>query len=248
MATRRKTPVNLITTEPHACSVDLRLRILGKLPFFSGIANDKLIDINQKFVEVGYEAGQFIYSAGDSAERLFVVADGKVKLFQPTVSGRDVLLDILSTGEFFGNLVSLGTKVYPDTAQAQTSACILSIDSSTFRQIMDANPELTLKALEVVAARLNESNQRVLQLSSMSTEQRLASTLVKLVRKFGREKIESTLIDVPLSRYDLAEMTGTTPETVSRILSQFQTDGIINSGRQWIAVTNTQNLSDLAGE
>lgn len=248
MSTRRKSPVNLVTTEPDHCSIDLRMRILGRLPFFAGLPHKAVERINQHFVEVGYQLGDRIYTAGDPAERLYVVADGKVKILQHAAGGRDVLLDIYSTGDFFGNLTALGAASYTDSAEAQSPACVLSIRSDSYRQILDEYPGLALKTLEVMAARLNDANQRVLQLSSMPAEKRIAITLKKLARKLGRQKEALLLIDVPLSRDDLAEMTSTTPETVSRVMSQMQASGIIESGRQWVGISDLKVLEDLAGE
>lgn len=246
MKTRRKSPVNLVATEAHLCSIDLRLRILGRLPFFIGLPRKKVEAINQRFIEVGYQPGERIYTAGDLAERLYVVAEGKVKILQHSVGGRNVLLDILSTGDFFGNLSALGAVAYTDSAEAQSPACVLSIRSDSFRQILEEFPELALKTLDVMAARLNDANQRVLQLSSLPVEKRVAIALQKLARKLGRQKENMLLIDVPLSRDDLAEMTSTTPETVSRVMSQLQSSGIIESGRQWVGIRDLKALENLA--
>lgn len=248
MSSRRKSPLNTISTEPQYCSTDLRLKILSRLPFFAGLPPHAIQGINQHFVEIGYQPGERIYSAGDPAERLFVVAEGKVKLYQHALNGRSVLLDILTSGEFFGNLATLGVSEYVDAAQAQTASCVLSIRSDAFRQILNEHPELAMKALAVMSDRLNAANQRVLQLSAMSAEKRIAATLLKLGDKLGRRNELGCLIDVPLSRDDMAEMTGATTETVSRVMSQLQTSQIITSGRQWVAITNQEKLSALAGE
>lgn len=247
MKTRRKSPVDTTSTEPHACSMDLRLKILGRLPFFGGLPKKSIEAINQRFVEVGYQPGETIYHAGEPAERLFVVADGKVKLLQHAASGRNVLLDILASGEFFGNLTSLGFAEYSDTAIAQATACVLSIHSVDFRTILDEHPELALKALEVMGQRLQAANERVMQISSMAVEHRIALTLWRLGERLGREQELGLLINVPLSRDDLAEMTGTTPETVSRVMSLLQHDGVIESGRQWVAITDKTRLKTAAG-
>jgi len=248
MKTRRKSPVNLIITETHHCSTDLRLKILHRLPFFTGLPHNVMETINSRFIEIGYQPGDIVYMAGEPADQLFVVAEGKIKLLQHGANGRNVLLDILSTGEFFGNLAALGIAVYPDTAQAQAPVCVLSIRSDAFRQVLDEHPKLALKTLQVMAERLNAANRRVLQLSSMPVEKRIAFTLLELGRKLGRPKENMLLIDVPLSRDDLAEMTGTTPETASRVMSQLQNSGVIESGRQWVGITDLKPLEDMAGE
>ncbi len=245
---RRKSPIHTVTTEPQHCSIDLRLKILARLPFFADLTGEALQAVNRRFVERGYRPGERIYTAGDPAERLYVVAEGKVKLLQHPTGGRDVLLEILSGGDFFGNLATLGIAQYPDTAQAQTTSCVLSIRSDDFHQVLDEHPELALKALKVMAERLNAANQRVLQLSSMPVDRRIAFTLLALGEKLGRKEDMGLLIDAPLSRDDLAEMTGTTPETVSRVMSQLQSAGVIESGRQWVAITDRSALQALAGD
>lgn len=248
MMARRKSPVNTIVTEPQHCSIDLRLKILSRLPFFAGLPTKTLEDVNRRFTEIGFQAGDMVYAAGNPAERLYVIAEGKVKLLQHAEGGRNILLDILTSGEFFGNLAALGVATYPDTAQAQTPACILSIRSDDFQQILNMHPQLALKTLAIMAERLTAANQRVLQISSLPVDRRIVYTLLALGRKLGRKQGVGLLIDVPLSRDDLAEMTGATPETVSRVMSQLQGNGWIESGRQWVAITDWDALEAQAAE
>lgn len=248
MKIRRKSPVSLISTEPQHCSLDLRLKILGRLSFFADLPHTGLEAINRLFVEVGYQPGEWVYMAGEPAEWLYVVAEGKIKILQHGPNGRSVLLDILTTGEFFGDLSLSSGELYPDTAQAQAPACVLRMPSDAFRQVLDEHPGLALKTLQVMAERLNMANRRVLQVSSMTVEKRIAFTILGLGRKFGRSKEGLLLIDVPLSRDDLAEMTAATPETVSRVMSQLQTGGVLESGRQWVGIKDLKALENIAGE
>jgi CRP/FNR family transcriptional regulator, nitrogen oxide reductase regulator len=248
MAQRRKSPVTSVTTEPHACSIDLRLKILGRLPFFADLSLKELQAVNQQFVEVGYQPGETIYTSGQPAERLFVVADGKVKLLQQAAAGQNVLLDLLGSGEFFGNLAVLQAGEYTDTARAQTSACVLSMSSAEFSRLLSGQPSLALKTLAVMSERLAAAHQRVLQLSAMPVEQRIAQTLLRLAEKLGRPDPAGLLIDVPLTREELGEMTGATTETVSRVISQLQSSGILTAGRGWLAVNDLARRQVLAGE
>lgn len=234
-------------TESHKCSVDLRLKILGQLPFFKDISQPDLEQINQSFHEIGYDGGEIICFAGDPAERLFVVADGRVKLVRHTLAGKDVLLDMLTSGEFFGSLASLGDDVYPDTAQAQTPVCVLTISKDAFRHILDRHPSVTLKVVDIMAARLRAAHERVRQLSVSPVEGRIAHVLLVLSEKFGKESEVGLLIQVPLAREDLASMAGTTPESASRVMSQFQKEGLVDAGRQWVAVLDRARLEAIAG-
>ncbi len=108
MATRKRAPLETGSIEPHMRSVDLRLQVLSKAPFFAGLSADSLSGVNRLFRERGCPAGGTIYYAGDRAAHLYVAADGKVKLGRHTLSGQGVLLDILVRGDFFGSLPTLG--------------------------------------------------------------------------------------------------------------------------------------------
>lgn len=239
---QRKTPIEIEHVEAHMCSVDLRLRILSKVPFFSGVDRGVIGEINRLFIERGYSPGETICFAGDPAERLYVVADGNVKLMQHTFSGQDVMLDVLKPGEFFGSLAILGDDEYSETAVAQTACCVISIGADEFRMILQDSPQVALKVIDIIAGRLKSAHEMIRQLSSHSVEQRIAHVLLKLADKLGQEKEVGLLIQLPLSRSDLAELVGTTTESASRVMSQFQKDGLIRSGRRWVAITDREGL------
>ena len=245
---RRTTPLNMTGVEPHACSLDLRLKILRGVPFFADLKTDALHAINPLFHEHGYAADETIYVTGDLADRLFLVADGKVKLIRHTLRGQDVMLELLMQGELFGSLSALGDEVYADTAQAQTNCCVLAIAAADFQTILKRYPAAALRVLNVVAGRLKVAHETVKQLSAYSVEQRIASTLLHLADRLGKSQAGGLVIQTPLSRQDLAAMTGTTTETVSRVISHFRHDGLIRSGRQWIAITDRIGLEAIADE
>lgn len=246
MPYRRKSPVEPETIEPHMCSIDLRLQILQRVPFFAMLPSEAIEQINARFRDQGFAEEEPIFYAGDSAARLYVVASGKVKLMRHTLTGQDVLLEILAEGDFFGSLFMLGDDTYPDTAVAQTTVCALGIDAEDFRAIMTQNPAVALAVLDITAARLREAHEAIRQISAYSTEQRIAYTLLKLAEKLGEQQDVGLLIQMPLSREDIAGMVGSTPETASRILSAFQKEGLIETGRQWVAITDRDRLREIA--
>ncbi len=248
MKIHRHTPLATEDITPQMCSTDVRLRILGQVPFFAHLGHGDIEAVNALFRERGYTPGETIYRAGDPAARLYVVASGKVKVTRPTPTGQDVLLEILTPGEFFGSLSALGDREYADTAQAQTACCVLGIGTHEFHSILERYPAVAMQVLNILASRLQEAQDTIHQLSANSVESRVAAALLKLAEKLGQETKNGTLIQMPLSRQDLAEMTGTTTETVSRVLSHFRKAGLISSGRRWIALTNRDRLKTLALE
>lgn len=227
------------------CDLDLRLYIIGRLPFFKELPPATIQNINESFTERGYQAGEMIYLEGSTASRLNVVADGNVKLMRHTMSGKDVLLDVLVQGEFFGSLTFGEGDYYPESAVAQTPVCALSIEGENFRQVLRQHPSVSLKVMEVMDRRLREAHEMVRLLSTSSVEGRLAHVLLKLGDKLGEADEVGLLIQMPLGRGELAELTGTTTETASRVMSQFQKMKLIQTGRQWVAILDRTRLASL---
>lgn len=248
MSDKQEVPLNSPSMEGHHCTVGLRLEKLGMVQFFQGLTEQQLHSVNSKFTANHYERGVTIYRQGDPATMLRVVVVGSVKLVSHTMDGNDVLLDMLQPGEFFGNPMADSKHVYSETAETQTSACILSIRLSDFREVMNGYPSVAMSVLDITTDRLNESRQRIQHLSRLPVKKRIAHILVTLGNKFGEKHRLGLLIQLPLSRKDLADMAGTSAETTSRIMSQFQDEDLITSGRQWIAINNKPDLLRISAE
>lgn len=243
MSDFRYTPLETATIEPHACTISLRLQLLGQLPFFADVSDAQIDAMNGLFHEKDYAANETIYSSGDAATNLYVVAAGKIKVLRHSLSGQDVLIDILTQGEFFGSLATPGEVSYLETAQAQTMCCVLVISATDFQGVLRAHPSVALSVLDIVTVRLREAHETVRQLSAQPAESRIATALLKLADKLGEARPDGILIQMPLSRQDIAQMTGTTLETASRVMSQFRKDGLIRSGRQWVTVADRALLA-----
>jgi CRP-like cAMP-binding protein len=245
---RPKSPVRKEWIDPEVCSLDYRLKIIGRLPFFRHLSHEAIVEINGLFEDHDIAAEQPVYFEGDRGENLYLVATGKVKLMRNTLSGREVLLDILQAGEYFGHLSIASQEGYTETALAQTDCCILQISAQNFEKVLNRYPDVTLKVLKAVGQRLEESQEIIKQLSVYTVEQRIAAALLRMARKLGEQKQTGMLIQIPFSRQDLAAMTGTTVETVSRIMSRFSIEGLISTGRKWVAINDLQGLEQIIKE
>ncbi len=243
---RPETPVRLEWIDPAVCSTDYRLKMIGRLPFFKHLPAPAIAGINRLFHDREIQTAQPVYFEGDPAENLYLVALGKIKLLRHTATGHDVLLDILHGGDYFGSLSLAAGNTYTESAQAQTAGCILQISTADFQSILGRYPDVTLKVLQVVEQRLQEARQVLEQLSTYSVEQRVAAALLRLAGKLGEQQQEGVLIQLPFSRQDLAAMTGTTTETVSRVMSRLAALGWIKSGRKWVTLVDRAGLEELA--
>ncbi|ABG04762.1 transcriptional regulator, Crp/Fnr family [Rubrobacter xylanophilus DSM 9941] len=243
---RRTTPLNKDHISPARCGPALRLSLLRRVPLFARLDDAQLADVDGVFRERGYAAGERIYSGGDPAGTFYVVAVGKVKLVRPSAQGRDVLLEILGPGDTLGTVPMFGDDVYPDSAEAQTDCCLLAITAADLRTVVERYPPVAHTLLEVLSGQLRSAREAIRQASAGSVESRVAASLLKLADRLGSDRRGETLIQVPLTRQDLADMTGAQVETVSRVMSRWRKEGLIRSGRGWVAVVDRERLAAIA--
>ncbi|WP_345039233.1 Crp/Fnr family transcriptional regulator [Georgenia daeguensis] len=223
------------------------MKVLSQVPYFAGLDEDELADVDRRMVSLSWGEGDRLYEAGAPAEHLYVVAAGRVRITQPTPTGQDVLTDVLTPGDLFGALSTLGQAEYPESAEAMTTTCALRIDPGAFRGVLTEHPQVALRVLDDIAGRLARARSDVGRISTGSVAQRVATTLLRLADKVGQDRAGGgTLLQVPLSRADLAGMTGSTPESVSRVMSRLRQDGVIESGRRWTAVLDRERLAEIA--
>jgi CRP/FNR family transcriptional regulator, nitrogen oxide reductase regulator len=242
----RRSPITVEAADPASCTVDVRQHALGHVPFFADLSPDELAEVDRRCRVEDYAAGQAVLHEGQRASRLYVVATGTAKVVRPTLEGTEVLLDVARPGDFFGTLPALGSDMYTHSVWALTPMCVLSLDASSFDQILDANPSVARAGLRVVATRLERAHSHLHAMAAASSQQRIAAALVMLARRAGVERKDGLLLDLPLSRDDLASLTGTASETVSRVLAQMERDGLISTGRRWIEITDLPELEALS--
>lgn len=190
--------------------------------------------------------GQVLFRQGDPAQALYVVAAGKVKLVQEDSFGHQVVVRFVGPGQVMAAVALTPGHEYPVTAQAIEETTVVSWAAETLRELGRRYPALTLAATAEIAAHMRDMQERFLELASERVEQRLARCLVRLARQVGKRVPEGVLLDVPLSRQDLAAMTGTTLYTVSRILSHWEEQGLLRAGRQKVLITNPHGLVAVA--
>jgi CRP-like cAMP-binding protein len=187
-----------------------------------------------------------LFHQGDPADSLWFVVRGRVKLTQVGADGQEVVIRFFGPGEIFGGIALVPGASYPVNAEVVENGRLLLWPRAAVAAVAGAHPQLALKTTGAIAERMRELQDRFRELATERVAQRVARALVRLTRQAGRRTDEGILIDLPLSRQDLAEMTGTTLFTVSRLLSGWETDGILAVGRQKVVVRNPHRLVAIA--
>ncbi|WP_104194686.1 Crp/Fnr family transcriptional regulator [Cryobacterium sp. M25] len=223
----------------------MRNTILGQIPIFQDLSAGELANLAERMLSLSWGPGDTLFTAGEPSEHVFVLAAGQAKVFRSTSTGQSTSLDFLGPGAVLGSLTALDAGRYPETAVALVTTCALRLESGAFRQMLLAHPPVALRVLDVVVDRLHRARSREAEQASVTVTTRVAATLLRLADTFGvpGDGAGTTLIQLPLTRADLAAMTGTSAESVSRAMSGLRRDGLIDSGRRWTAVLDRSGLN-----
>lgn len=183
---------------------------------------------------------------GDEAKYIYILTSGRVKLQQVTPTGQQIILRVLSAWQLFGGVALLGNETYPVSAQAVEDSQALAWDTPTMNQMLEKYPLVAQNVMRWMTGHVKESQDLFRQLATERVERRIAHILLRLAQQVGREIDEGILIDFPLSRQDLAEMSATTLYTVSRTLSLWEKDGLVETGRERVVIRKLNQVERIA--
>ena len=229
-----------------AASLQQDIELLQRVELFQGIAPADLVRIAQAARRRRLPAETFLFHQGDPAEVIYVPVQGRLKLTQITPEGHEVILRYVGVGEMSGATAVFGDTAYPASAETVEDASVLGWDNETMIVLIEHYPRLGLNILHLLSMRLQELQDRLREMSTERVERRIARALLRLVSQLGRKVETGVLIDLALSREDVANMTGTTVYTVSRILSRWEEEGIIEAGREKVLIKHPPRLVMIA--
>jgi len=220
---------------------------LRQLHIFHDLGDEVLRQIQQAARHRHVEAGEIFFHQDDPAVELFALERGQVKVFQISLDGERVTLQLLQPGTVFGGLAALGSQIrYPVSAEAVEDCDVLVWDGREMGALMREHPRIALNLMELLVNHVVELQDRYRELATEQVEQRLARALLRLVRQAGRKVDSGVRIDLPLTRQTLAEMTGTTLFTVSRVMSRWHERGLIDSGKGKVTIVRPHDMVELA--
>ncbi len=213
---------------------------------FEGLDAEALDDIAHAAKTIRIAAGETLFEQRDEADAFYILIVGSVTIAQTTPEGHRVVIRHIGPRDMFGAVPLFTRSVYPASAAAVTDSLAARWDSATTRRLMGRYPRLVINALTIVSLRLEELQNRYRELATERVEQRVARAILRLVRQSGKQVEDGVQIEFPLSRQDIAEMTGTTLHTVSRLLSSWERRGVLDGGRMRIVLRKPHVLLAIA--
>ena len=220
--------------------------LVADLPMFAGVEPNELNDILREAQSIRYQKGTSVFQQDEEAHSFFILLHGHLRVMKVTPDGQQVVVRYVTPGEIFGIAMAMGRCTYPATALAVVDSLALVWPSAAWPRLVAKHPSLAVNTIQTVGSRLQDAHTRVVEMSTEQVERRVAHALLRLAKQAGRKGEDGIQIDFPISRQDVAEMTGTTLHTVSRILSAWEDQGLVESGRQRISIRDPHKLFTLA--
>lgn len=224
--------------------LDAKIQFLRRVPIFQALNEDSLQRIAAIMLEKSYSRKSIIFHEGDYGDTLYIIKMGRVKIAKVAIDGREKTLTILQPGDFFGEMAIFDNLPRSATAEAiDQEVRLFGINKKDFERLIHENPSISLRIMKDLTRRIRQINQQVEDLAFKDVHGRVSSTLFQLLET--EEKIRGQdLSHLRMTHQDLANMVGSSRETVTRALNRLQSEGIIAISHQQIEIIDREYLED----
>ncbi|WP_322996069.1 Crp/Fnr family transcriptional regulator [Castellaniella sp.] len=223
---------------PDAMCEHIPALCVSRVPIFNHLPPDELAVIADKASMHSYESGQFIHRPGDPSNKIFIIHQGTIKVYRLADTGKKQLVRILSPGDFAGELSLFSATAHDSYAETMQASEICTIHRADVQELLLQYPGIGLHMLAELSRRLGSSEKQTAAITTVSINARLAQYLADQA-----ERVNSAQFDLPMSRRHLASFLGTTPETISRRLGEFEDAGwILQTGQRQMTILDLDAL------
>lgn len=211
---------------------------LRNVPIFTDLSDSDLNRIASKMVSRDYEKGQMILLEESTGETFFIITSGTVKVTRLSDDGREVILALLGESDFFGEMSLLDGEGRSANIVANEDAEVMTLSRRDFLECLETYPKIAIALLEELAVRLRKSDQQIESLSLSDSEQRIGITLIRLAEERGTIKRGDVTVQNLPYQQDIANMAGTSRETVSRTLKLLEDKKLVKRNEGDITIFN----------
>ena len=213
--------------------------ILRECALFSGLPDQQLLDLTAISFEKSFGKGENIFFEGDEGIGFYLVATGKVKIYKMSPAGKEHILHIFGPGEPFGEVPVFHGQPFPASAECLVKSKVIFFPRQKFVGLVHKNPSIALNMLAILSMRLRRFTGQIEDLSLKEVPARLAGYLLFLQEEQGGESV----IELEISKGQLASLLGTIPETLSRIFAKMSDEGLIQVDGRKITILDKESLS-----
>ena len=214
----------------------MEISLLRRVPLFEALKDDDLEAIARVTITRSYDKDQVIILAEEEGDAMFIIAHGQVKVSIVSEDGREVILSMLGEGAVFGELALLDGKPRSANVVATQDTELYMVRRADFLQLIYKVPQIAVGLLAELAARLRKTDRKIEGLALLDVTSRISETLLQLANEQGTQTEQGLTIETRPTHQQLASMSGTTRETVSRVLKRLEGQGYISSEGRSITI------------
>ncbi|MFN8482935.1 MAG: Crp/Fnr family transcriptional regulator [Anaerolineae bacterium] len=218
---------------------------LRAIPLLASLSDEEMAAERHLFRKRAVAKGAFIFLEGDPPERFYILLKGQVKLIRST-EGKDLILRIVTPGEWFGGVAAFGRRAHPYTAQAMEPSVVMTISGYDFAGLLARYPDVSHRIIEGLVTQLTDAHEMMRRLALEPVEPRLAHTLLDLAQRRGARHEQRLTLTLNLTRQTLADMSGTTVETAIRVLSKWRRAGLVREENGALVIADAAALEAIA--
>lgn len=219
--------------------------ILKRVPLFAVLAESEIRELVNIGTTRRIRKDELIFLQGDPGQHFFIILEGKVRIFLQDSRGREVILVVLGREDFFGEMSLLDGKARSASAQAQAETRVYSIAHEDFYRFLERAPAVSLKMLRFLSERLRRADEIIENLALLSVKGRLSRLLADWGQKDGKPVDGQTVFRLPMPKTQIAQMLGTSRETVSRMMSELKDEGFIFMDGNTVKVDGLERLRQI---
>lgn len=218
------------------------IELLARVPLLAGLSEEELERIAQVAIPRSFPRGTRVFQEGDHSDACYVVRLGEVRVTREHSDGRAIALATLGPGEIVGELAMLDGEVRSASVEALSDVELLAIAARDMRRLLERNTEITAKLVVALTRRVRETNERIARQSFQTVPSRVAGVLSQLVAEEGAAGTGRDGLTIRMNQADLAQLAGTSRESVSRFLAVLERAGVVRVGRGRVTVLEPQRL------
>lgn len=213
---------------------------------FCDLSEDHLKEIDSAKTTNHYKPHQIVFYEGNQPYGLYCVASGKIKIYKMDTEGHQQIVRLAGPGDLMGYRCLLAEEAYSATAETLEEAAICFIDKKTFFHVLETHPSTAFHVLSALAHDLGRAETQMVNLIHKNIRERLAELLLIFQKKYGEKTNSGVRLKITLTREELAELIGTTQESVIRLMTEFKTDGLIAVEGRDITLLDIKKLIETA--
>jgi CRP/FNR family transcriptional regulator, cyclic AMP receptor protein len=223
----------------------ISLESLRNVPLFRDFDQTELAEVAQLVSMRRYAKHQTIFREGDPGQTFYLILSGSVAIVRVARDGRETILSILKERDFFGEMSVFDTSVRAASVRTLTEVEVGAIERDDFLALIDQSPRIGRLLVIALSERLRAANKLIAATTSQDIRSRLASVLLNLMQSFGEPVANGTRITLRLTNQEMANMIGTTRETVNRTLNRFWDERLIDMRTSHVVVVEPDKLRAL---